>query len=62
MLMQMCLAPLWKAYETLDAGADIGETLSRMIAKLNLVQVHTCYLLRAAQVDEGLNESGLQVI
>jgi hypothetical protein len=45
MLPQMCLAPLWKAYDSLDAGADIGDTLSRMIAKLNLVQVHTRLLV-----------------
>ena len=38
-LLQMCLAPIWKAYEVLDAGTDVAAVLSRMITKLDLTQV-----------------------
>lgn len=35
----MCLAPIWKAYEVLDAGTDVAAVLTRMISKLDLTQV-----------------------
>ena len=35
----MCLAPLWRAYASLDDGSDIAATLGKMMAKLSLAQV-----------------------
>ena len=37
--LQMCLAPLWRAYASLEDGSDIAATLGKMMAKLSLAQV-----------------------
>ena len=48
--MQMCLAPLWKAYEVLESGTDVAASLSRMLDKLSLKQVNCP--LQAACISE----------
>lgn len=37
-MVQMCLAPIWKAYEVLEPGSDVGGILGRMSSKIDLSQ------------------------